>query len=128
MPVLIGGEPYASHSLPGSSFPNPWPPSGVFARSGESAPRHLIANENSHATSVHLFSIGRFEPSFLLRVALLDVPDLAVSIVRDFRELWLASKDESVQVALFHRSVGSFELEESARLVRSRWPRAKTLI
>ncbi len=56
------------------------------------------------------------------------MPDFAVSIAIDYRELWIRSKEGAIQIVLLHNSLCSFELEEAARLVRGRWPSAKILI
>jgi hypothetical protein len=71
--------------------------------------------------------VGRIEPR-LVREAFLDSAHIAVSFADDYRELWVASKEQAVHAVVIQNSLCSFELAEAARLVRARWPGAKILI
>ena len=77
---------------------------------------------------IHLLSVGRIEPTPLAGNALSDESNFAISTAIDYRELWLQSTEESIDIALLHNSLCSFQLEQAARLVRCRWPMAKILI
>ncbi len=77
---------------------------------------------------IQLLSVGRIDATHLSSAALCNEPNFAISVARDYRELWLQSKEETIEIALLHNSLCSFELEEAARLVRCRWPKAKILI
>jgi hypothetical protein len=66
--------------------------------------------------------------SLLARETFLDMPDFAISIAIDYRELWIRSKEGAIQIVLLHNSLCSFELEQAARLARGRWPNARILI
>lgn len=107
----------------GTSSPGGWPPSHL-----SSSPEILVWNQVSTKSPIHLLSVGRIDPGSLIRDAILDGSDFVISFVKDYRELWIASKEEEVDIVLIHNSLCSFELEEAASLVRSRWPKAQILI
>jgi hypothetical protein len=100
-------------------------PIGVQPQPDECTSQTL--NRISTKSPIQLLSVGRIEPT-LISNALRDEPDFMVSVVKDYRELWLQSREDSIEIALLHNSLCSFELEQSARLVRSRWPKAQILI
>lgn len=101
-------------------------PIGVQPQLEESTSQTLLLNSFSK-TLIQLLSVGRIEPT-LISNALRDEPDFKISVVKDYRELWLQSREDSIEIVLLHNSLCSFELEQSARLVRSRWLKAKILI
>ena len=107
----------------GTSSPGGWPPSHL-----SHSPEILAWNQVSTKNPIHLLSVGRIEPGSLIRDAILDRSDFVISFAKDYRELWIASKEEEVHIVLIHNSLCSFELEEAARLVRRRWPKAQILI
>lgn len=115
-------HPHETHSS------NPWPLIGVPLEHDASTSQNLLQNYVSTKKQIQILSVGRTEPAPLIRDALRDEPDFAVSIASDYRELWIRSKEEAIQIALLHNSLCSFELDEAIRLVRSRWPNAKILI
>jgi hypothetical protein len=115
----------AAHAMPSSNL---WPPHDVTSRPGESKSQNPTRNDISSKNPIQLLSVGRIEPASLVRETFLDMPDFAVSIAIDYRELWIRSKEGAIQIVLLHNSLCSFELEEAARLARGRWPSAKILI
>ncbi|UWZ85033.1 hypothetical protein [Occallatibacter riparius] len=78
--------------------------------------------------ATHVLSVGRLEHEAILREAPGDLSQFTISHASDYRELWSLSKGSQYQAVVFHNSLCSFELEEAARLVRSRWPAAKIVI
>jgi hypothetical protein len=75
-----------------------------------------------------VLSVGHTDDGVLLPDALNQPPGLSFSNVHDYRDLWRLSKAITYDAVVFHNSVGNFELQEAARLVRGRWPSAKILL
>jgi hypothetical protein len=115
----------AAHGMPSSNL---WPPHDVTSRPGESKSQNPTWNDLSTKKPIEVLSVGRIKPASLVRETFLDMPDFAISIAIDYRELWIRSKEGAIQIVLLHNSLCSFELEEAARLARGRWPSAKILI
>lgn len=82
----------------------------------------------SNDCAVHVLSVGRMEHGAISRDELSESPGFDLSNASDYRELWSLSKHSNFHMVVFHNSLCSIELEEAARLVRSRWPAAKILI
>jgi hypothetical protein len=82
----------------------------------------------SENKSICLLSVGRMDPALLAISRLRNDASFIISVAKDYRDLWLRSGEESVEIALLHNSLCSFELEQAARLIRRRWPKAKILI
>ena len=55
-------------------------------------------------------------------------PNLTISIVADYRELWTIPNQEIIHLVILNVTLTTFELEASSRLIRQRWPRAKILV
>ena len=93
-----------------------------------------VLNEHRQERSVlgsepiSIVSVGRIEPSALIRDTLPDALEARVSIAADYRELWNFPANQSVHVVLIHNSLCTFELEEAAHLIRFRWPTGKILL
>lgn len=85
-------------------------------------------DELSPRPLIRVLSIGRLEPDRFTREEFLASPNMAVSFVNDYRELWVSSKQHAVHAVVIQNSLCSFELAEAARLVRARWPEARILI
>lgn len=85
-------------------------------------------DELSTNRTIHVLSVGRLETGRLMCDALLDSPDFRISLVHDYRDLWISSRQHVVNAVVMHNTLCSFELTEAARLVRNRWPNAKILI
>ena len=77
---------------------------------------------------IHLLSVGPMDRCSQIRDALLRVPNSQLSMAKDYRELWMISQEENIQVVIPHDILPTFELEASCRLIRRRWPRARILI
>jgi hypothetical protein len=68
------------------------------------------------------------DEDILIRQPLDEPPDFCFSHANDYRELWCLSRGGTYDAVIFHNSLSCFELEESARLVRRRWPSARVLL
>jgi hypothetical protein len=64
----------------------------------------------------------------LIREPLDRWPGFCFSHANDYLELWGLSRGHTYDTVIFHNSLGCFELEEAARLVRHCWPFAKILL
>jgi hypothetical protein len=118
----------AAHGIP------LWPPHNLVSRFGDCQSPSLAQSLNStwsdpsEKKPIQLLSVGRIEPASLIRETFLDITEFTISQAIDYRELWVRSRSEDIHIVLLHNSLCSFELEEAARLARSRWPKAKILI
>jgi len=72
--------------------------------------------------------VGPIESGNAVRSALLGEPNLTISIVANYRELWTIPIQEIIHLVIFNKTLSTFELEESSRLIRQRWPRARILV
>lgn len=77
---------------------------------------------------IRVLSVGRIESGTRIRDAFIDSSHFTVWFVHDYRELWISSKEHSVDAVVMQNTLCSFELAEAVRLVRGRWPRAKILL
>lgn len=64
----------------------------------------------------------------MVRSALLGEPNLTISIVDNYRELWTIPNQEIIHLVILNKTLSTIELEASSRLIRKRWPRAKILV
>ncbi len=78
--------------------------------------------------AIHVLSVGPIDFGSMVHDALLNGPCSRLSIAPDYRELWVAPKQESVQVVILHSTLSSFELDDACRFIRQRWPHAKILV
>jgi DNA-binding response OmpR family regulator len=78
--------------------------------------------------TIHVLSVGPVNRAYMLHDALLALPTPRLSIAADYRALWVISRQETIQVAVLHDALPSFELEAACRLIRRRWPCAGILI
>lgn len=92
----------------------------------------LVPISSPHAIAIacpaRVLSVGRADEDVLIREPLDQSPDFCFSHANDYRELWRLSRGHTYDAVIFHNSLGCFELEEAARLVRHRWPSAKILL
>lgn len=114
----------------GTSLGTPYPNRSGYVASDSSdfsseAPRQEANLKNG---PIYVLSVGRLEHEAIQLESLADLSEVSVSHASDYRELWILSKGSQYQAVVFHNSLCSFELEEAARLVRSRWPAAKIVI
>ena len=112
-----------SHGSPSSGDPGHSP-------SCPADPNSHFADRDNIATNcpIRVLLLGRIEPGTRIRDAFVDSPHFTVSFVHDYRELWISSKQHAVDTVVMQNTLCSFELAEAARLVRGRWPRARTLL
>jgi hypothetical protein len=76
----------------------------------------------------HVLIVGSMESNNVVRCALLGEPNLTISIVADYRELWTIPNREIIHLVILNVTLTTFELEASSRLIRQRWPRTKILV
>jgi len=76
----------------------------------------------------HVLMVGPMESGNVVRSALLAEPNLTISIVTNYRELWTIPNQETVHLVILNMTLSTFELEASSRLIRQRWPCAKILV
>jgi hypothetical protein len=76
----------------------------------------------------HVLIVGPMESGNVVRSALLGEPNLTISIVDDYRELWTIPIQEIIHLVILNRTLSTIELEASSRLIRQRWPRTKILV
>src|SRR5580658_9012549 len=72
--------------------------------------------------------VGSMDSNNGVRCALLGEPNLTISIVADYRELWTIPNQEIIHLFILNKTLSTIELEASSRLIRQRWPRAKILV
>lgn len=77
---------------------------------------------------VHLESVGTIECSCLIHDSLLNVLDARLSVVTDCGRSWEIPEHDEIHLAILHNTLSSPELDETSRLIRRRWPRAKILV
>ena len=76
----------------------------------------------------HVLIVGPIESGNVVRSALLGEPNLTISIVANYQELWTIPSQEIIHLFILNKTLSTFELEESSRLIRQRWRRAKILV
>jgi len=76
----------------------------------------------------HVLTVGSMESGNVVRCALLGEPNLTISIVANYRELWTIPNQETFHLVVLNMTLSAFELEASSRLIRQRWPRSKILV
>jgi hypothetical protein len=80
------------------------------------------------AATIHVLSVGPVDRGSMVHDALLDGSNFRLTIAADYRELWGMPTQESIQVAILHSTLSTFELEAACRLIRRRWPYARILV
>jgi len=84
--------------------------------------------ESSGLRAYHVLMVGSMELGNVVRSTLLGEPNLTISIVTNYRELWTIPNQEIIHLVILNATLSTLELEASSRLVRQRWPRAKILV
>jgi len=87
-----------------------------------------LAEAQMQVEPIEVLSVGQPEPGSLVREALRGATRFRLSTARDYRELWLASKYQAIHLAILHKSLGPFELEEAGQLIRRRCPHVAILV
>jgi hypothetical protein len=77
---------------------------------------------------IHVLSLGPVGRGNLVHDALFELPSFRLSIVRDYRELWMIPKQKSIHVVILHNTISAPELEDAGRFIRRRWPHARILL
>ena len=78
--------------------------------------------------AIHVLFLGPMDFGSKVHDVLLDGPNSRLFIAPDYRELWAIPKPDSIQVAILHDTLSSFELEDACRFIRRRWPHARILV
>ena len=78
--------------------------------------------------AIHVLSVGPVDLGSLVHDALLDGTSFRLTIATDYKRLWGMPTQESIQVAILHNALSSFELEAVCRLIRRRWPHTRILV
>ena len=76
----------------------------------------------------HVLIVGPMESGNVVRSALLGEPNLTISIVANYLELWTIPNQEIIHLVILNKTLSTIELEASGRLIRQRWPCAKILV
>jgi hypothetical protein len=95
---------------------------------GKDAGTSVHPDEFSSPKRNHVLIVGSIESNNVVRCALLGEPNLTISIVADYRELWTIPNQEIIHLVILNVTLTTFELEASSRLIRQRWPRARILV
>jgi hypothetical protein len=83
---------------------------------------------NQNTKTIHVLTVGSMESGNVVRGALLGEPNVAISVVTNYRELWTIPNQEIIHLVILNKALSTPEVEASSRLVRQRWPRAKILV
>ena len=119
-----GNRPHRTRAVRGIS----WLPLWHTQVPREPQPPHVEVQKVGQLAPIRILSVGRAETLRLLAEALKDVPGFRIATAGNYRELWTVSPDRAADIVVLHPSLGEFELEESCRLVRQRWPHARILV
>jgi hypothetical protein len=77
---------------------------------------------------IHVLSVGAVVCGSMVLDALLNGPRFRLSIVPDYRILWVIPKPETIQVVILHSTLSLFELDDASRFIRQRWPHTRILV
>jgi hypothetical protein len=80
------------------------------------------------SSSLRILSIGTLDPIHLVYDTFLRQHQCAISVAATYRDLCAVSTRESCNVAVMQSMLSCSDLQESASLVRRRWPSARILI
>jgi hypothetical protein len=80
------------------------------------------------AETIHILCVGPVDRSYMVHDVLLEVPNSQLSIVTDYRELWVIPKQGAIHLVILHNTLSLFELEEACRFIRQQWPHARILV
>lgn len=95
---------------------------------GRDAGKGLQPDVSPSSRGSRVLIVGPMESGNAVRSALLGEPNLTISIVANYRELWTIPKQEIIHLVILGKTLSTIELEASSRLIRQRWPRAKILV
>jgi len=95
---------------------------------GKDAGRGVLPDESPVTRGNHVLIVGPMDSGNKVRSALLGESNLTISIVTNYLELWTIPNQEFIHLVILNKTLSTFELDASSRLVRQRWPRAKILV
>lgn len=87
-----------------------------------------VRREPQNKTRIHILFVGPMDCGTLVHDALLELPDLHISIAADYRELWAISQQELPHLAILNSTLSIFDLDDASRFIRQRWPHAQILV
>ncbi len=99
-----------------------------YERVGKDAGKGAHPDEFPSSRGNHVLIVGPIESGNAVRSALLGESNLTISIVAKYQELWTIPNQEIIHLFILNKTLSTIELEESSRLIRQRWPRAKILV
>src|ERR1017187_4708004 len=89
---------------------------------------NLNQTDVRRAETIHILCVGPVDRSYMVHDVLLEVPNSQLSIVTDYRELWVIPKQGAIHLVILHNTLSLFELEEACRFIRQQWPHARILV
>ena len=78
--------------------------------------------------AIHVLSVGKEDPVHQAYMIFLERHGCVAKITRDCRSLSQVCHEQQCEVALLQVTLPPLELQEAARLIRQRWPKARILI
>ena len=100
----------------------------VVKSSDGSAIVNLDQRDGRRAETIHILCVGPVDRSYMVHDVLLGVPNSQLSIVTNYRELWVFPKQEAFRLVILHNTLALFELDEVCRFIRQQWPHARILV
>jgi len=94
----------------------------------EDVRKDIHPDESPTPRGNHVLMVGSIESNNVVRCALLGEPNLTISIVANYQELWTIPNHEIIHLFILNKTLSTIELDASSRLIRQRWPRAKILV
>ena len=95
---------------------------------GRDAGNGIHPDNSQSVRGNHVLIVGPMDSGNEVRSTLLGEPNLTISIVDNYRELWTIPNQEIIHLVILNKTLSTIELEASSRLIRQRWPRAKILV
>ena len=100
-----------------------------FAKNGDRfADSNQTHNDRQIDETIHILCVGPVDHSYMVHDVLLEVSNSQLSIVTDYREMWILPEQEVIHAVIIHNTLSLFELEEACRYIRQKWPRARILV
>ncbi len=88
----------------------------------------LSQNDRQRDDAVHILCVGPVDRSYVVHDVLLKISNSQLSIVTDYRELWIFPKQEAIHLVIIHNTLSLVELEEACRYIRQQWSHARILV
>src|ERR1035441_6412715 len=88
---------------------------------GRDAGKGIHPDESPSPRGNRVLIVGPMESGNVVRSALLGEPNLTISVVANYRELWTIPYQEIIHLVILNKTLSTIELEASSRLIRQRW-------